>query len=309
MKNKSPKETGDVPGKLLKLLQLISFLKASHWTIQQLMDRFGLKKSSMYRYLDTLEEAGFYIEKDDLNRYFIITTEDNPDHSHFTLEEMAMLRALVTSAGADHPLRDAVLKKVTMNSEIDVMPRMFLKAYISDLVSRLTEALRNKKQVILKNYHSANSKSISDRLVEPIHFGDNYGTIVALDVEDKGCKTFKLERVGEVIETKKPFAHEDCHVQRTTDMFGIGGTGEKPAIMITLHLTSRAYLLLREEFPLSIPYLKKENGKFIFHGPVAGFGGIGRFVMGLLDEVDIAGPEEFKDYVREKVRKFLSGAV
>jgi len=36
---------------------------------------------------------------------------------------------------------------------------------------------------------------------------------------------------------------------------------------------------------------------------VASYAGIGRFVMGLLDEVEIVSPEEFREYVRGKLRK------
>lgn len=71
---------------------------------------------------------------------------------------------------------------------------------------------------------------------------------------------------------------------------------------ITLHLSARAYLLLREEYPMALPYLSHKEGEhYIFSGPVAGFAGIGRFVMGLLDEIEIVAPEEFREYVKKKV--------
>lgn len=64
----------------------------------------------------------------------------------------------------------------------------------------------------------------------------------------------------------------------------------------------RAYLLLREDYPLSIPYCEKnENGYYQFHGPVSSFDGIARFVLGLLDEVKIVNPPEFKDYILFKI--------
>jgi proteasome accessory factor C len=65
-------------------------------------------------------------------------------------------------------------------------------------------------------------------------------------------------------------------------------------------LSDGAYLLLREEHPLALPYLKQENGRYIFYGP-AHHAGIGRFVLGPIDEIEIVGPEEFKEYVRGKM--------
>jgi predicted DNA-binding transcriptional regulator YafY len=294
------KEDKSLPhSRLLKLFQIISVLKAGRWTIKQLVERFDTSKSSLYRYLELLEEAGFYIEKDFHDRYFIVTTDDDPMQSQFSIEEMSMMRSLIQT-DANHPLKSSVLKKLSMQSEIDSMPRLFLKAHLGNLVEQLNHAMRNKHQVTLKHYHSANGNEVRDRVIEPIHFGDNYGNIVALDVEDQQCKQFKLDRIGEVVETHKKFMYESLHEQRTADIFGFAGDN---VISITLHLSLRAYLLLREEYPLALPYLKSENGKYIFRGPVVNFGGIGRFVMGLFDEIQIVGPKEFRMYVLEKLKE------
>jgi proteasome accessory factor C len=301
---KQPPKERDSPlphTKLLKLFQLIAVLKAGRWTIKQLVDRFDSSKSSMYRYLELLEEAGFFVDKDFHDRYFMVTTDDDPLQAPFTIEEMHLLRTLV-QGDAQQPLAASVLKKLSLHSELDSMPRLFLKAHLGNLVEQLTNALRTQHQVILKNYHSANSQEVRDRTVEPIHFGDNYTSVIALDVEEKTCKQFKLDRISEVVETHRPYQHQHLHQHKPSDMFGLAGAH---ATMITLHLSARAYLLLREEHPLALPYLKQENGRYIFYGP-AHYAGIGRFVLGLIDEIEIVEPEEFKEYVRGKKSKSIS---
>jgi hypothetical protein len=65
----------------------------------------------------------------------------------------------------------------------------------------------------------------------------------------------------------------------------------------------KAYLLLREEYPLSIPYVEKKEDHYQFHGPVASFEGIGRFVMGLLDEIQVVGTPAFIDFLKNKLSK------
>lgn len=73
--------------------------------------------------------------------------------------------------------------------------------------------------------------------------------------------------------------------------------------LVTLKLKMRAYLLLREEFPQALPYLEKlETGDFQFHGPVKSFEGIGRFIMGLPDEVTITHPLDFKAFIEQRLR-------
>jgi proteasome accessory factor C len=284
--------------KLLRLFQIIAVLKAGHWTIRQLAERFDTSERTIYRYINLLEEVDFLIEKDFDNRYFIITSDDDPSQSQFSVEETRLMKKLIQSGADDNPLKNLLLKKLSLNSELDSMPRLFLKARLGKFVEQLAEAIRDKKQAILKNYHSAHSNEIRDRLVEPIHFGDNYQSIMALDTADKICKQFKLDRIGEVIVFSKKFAFESLHKKNQTDIFGFTGDA---STWVTLELSLRAYLLLREEYPLSLPFLTKEEDHYLFHGPVANFEGVGRFTLGLIDEIKIKSPDSFIKFLRNKL--------
>lgn len=285
--------------KLLRLFQIIAVLKTGHWTIRQLADRFDTSERTIYRYIKLLEEVDFLLEKDFDNRFFIITTDDDPTQAQFSIEETKLIKKLIQSGAHDNPLKSSLLKKLSLNSEMDSMPRLFLKVRLGQFVDLLAEAIKNKNQVVLKNYHSANSNEIRDRLVEPIHFGDNYQSIVALDCQDQICKQFKLDRIGEIIEMKTKFQYEELHRKNQSDIFGFSGDSNT---WITLHLSLRAYLLLREEYPLSIAFTERTEEGYLFHGPVSNFDGIGRFVLGLMDEVRIKGPEIFKNFIEDKLR-------
>jgi len=284
--------------KLLRLFQIIGVLKGGHWTIRQLAERFDTSERTIYRYINLLEEVDFIIEKDFDNRYFIITSDDDPGQAQFSVEETRLIKKLIQSGTSDNPLKNLLLKKLSLNSELDSMPRLFLRARLGKIVEQLAEAIRDKQQVVLKNYHSAHSNEIRDRLVEPIHFGDNYQSIMALDTADKICKQFKLDRIGEVIAFQKPFAFESLHKEKQTDIFGFTGDADT---WVTLELSLRAYLLLREEYPLALPFLTKEEDHYLFHGPVANFEGVGRFTLGLIDEVRIKAPEAFITFIKDKI--------
>jgi len=284
--------------KLLRLFQIIAVLKAGHWTIRQLAERFDTSERTIYRYINLLEEVDFLIEKDFDNRYFIITSDDDPSQSQFSVEETRLIKKLIQSGTNDNPLKNLLLKKLSLNSELDSMPRLFLKARLGKFVEQLAEAIRSKQQVVLKNYHSAHSNEIRDRLVEPIHFGDNYQSIMALDTADKICKQFKLDRIGEVIAFNKSFAFESLHQKNPTDIFGFTGDA---STWVTLELSLRAYLLLQEEYPLAIPFLTKQEDHYLFHGPVASFEGVGRFTLGLLDEISVKSPESFIRFLKNKI--------
>ena len=283
--------------KLLRLFQIIAVLKSGHWTIKQLAERFDTSERTIYRYINLLEEVDFLLEKDFENRFFIITTEDDPSQSQFSFEETKLIKKLIQSGAQDNPLKSSLLKKLSLNSELDSMPRLFLKVRLGHFVDQIAETMRKKNQIVLKNYHSANSNEIRDRLVEPVHFGDNYQSIIALDTQDKICKQFKLDRIGEIIEMKTPYQYEELHQKNQTDIFGFSGDSNT---WITLHLSLRAYLLLREEYPLSISYTERVENGYTFHGPVSNLEGIGRFVLGLMDEIQIKGPDIFKAFIETK---------
>jgi proteasome accessory factor C len=290
--------------KILRVFQLIGLLKSGGRTVQQLADQLDATQRTVYRYFKLLEEIGFIIDQDFHGRYFVHREEGESAEDQFSLEEVSVLRQLIQSGATGHPLQDSLLRKLAFHSEARELPEQFLKLRVAKLFRSLSEAITNKKQVILKNYHSANSQEINDRLVEPFQFGEGFQSVQALDTKDKQCKYFKLERIGEVVVLDKNFKFEKLHEKSSTDIFGISGRKET---WITLRLSLRAYVLLREEYPLAMPYLEKEEVEeprtYIFHGPVLNFKGAGRFVMGLADEVTIINPVEFKNYVKDKIKK------
>lgn len=289
--------------KILRVFQLIGLLKSGGRTVDQLAQQLDTTSRTIYRYFKLLEEIGFIIDQDFHGRYFVHREEGENPEDRFTLEEISILRQFIQSGASGHPLRGSLLKKLALHSEAKELPEQFLKLRVAKMFRTLSEAVENKKQVVLKNYHSANSQEITDRLVEPFRFGEGFQSVLALDTKDKQCKYFKLERIGEVVVLDKPYRFQKMHEKTSTDMFGISGRKET---WVTLRLSLRAYVLLREEFPLAQPYLEKEETEevktYIFNGPVLNFKGVGRFVMGLADEVTILGPEEFKSYVKEKIK-------
>lgn len=296
---KTEKDTSPIPqAKLMRVLELIALLKGKGKNIGEMAAKFDMSERSIYRYLNLLEAVGFVIDKDFHNRYFIFTSDDEPGSTNFTIDETNILKELIKKGAFDSPMRNSLIKKLSLNSDLDDMPKVVIKLRVGQMIEKISEAIKNKKQVVLKNYHSANSNEIKDRLVEPFQFGTDYHTIIALDTNDKKCKQFKLERIGEVMEMKKKFQFENLHKKVVSDIFGFTGDANT---WITLQLTLRSYLLLREEFPLSIPYTEKTTDGYTFHGPVTNYDGVGRFVLGLMDEVEIKAPKTFQQFILDRI--------
>lgn len=290
--------------KILRIFQLIGLLKAGGRTTTQLASQLDSSERTIYRYFKLLEEIGFIIDQDFNGRYFIHRDEGDDPEGRFTLEEVSIIRQLIQSGATGHPLQDALLRKLAFHSEARELPQQFLKLRVARMFRLLSEVIEQRQQAVLKNYHSANSQEVTDRLVEPFNFGEGFQSVIALDTRDKQCKYFKLERIGDVVMLDKPYKFARLHKKAATDVFGISGRKE---VWVTLRLSLRAYVLLREEFPLTMPYIEKEETdegpQYIFHGPVLNLKGVGRFVLGLADEVTITGPPELKVYIKEKIKQ------
>lgn len=284
--------------KILRVLQLISLLKKEpSKSIRFLSGILESTDRTVYRYLDLIKELGFELQRDQNNRFFIINDVEVEPYS-FSNEEVELLKELLLSVGKDSKLKDSILKKIYFKSEIAIHGNHILKAHLGKIVEKLSGAIQNEKRVILKDYHSANSQKISDRLVEPITFSDNYNSLIAFEVETGENKYFNIERITDVIELNTNQEFQEKHKNDKPDIFGFSElNGEK--FEVELRLTLRAYLILKEEYPLVQPYVKKEPNKetYLLKCNVNNPKAITRFILGFPKDVEVIGSEKYKSFI------------
>lgn len=104
--------------KILRVLQLISLLqKEPSKSIKFLAGILDSTDRTVYRYLDLVKELGFDLQRDSHNRFFIGSGKEN-ENIDFTNEEASLLRELLLSSGTKSILKDALLKKIYLKSEI-----------------------------------------------------------------------------------------------------------------------------------------------------------------------------------------------
>lgn len=59
--------------KLLRILKLIQLLQTQRMSLGQIATYLEVNERTVYRYLQTFEEAGYVVDKDFNNRFFIAT--------------------------------------------------------------------------------------------------------------------------------------------------------------------------------------------------------------------------------------------
>ena len=270
--------------KILRVLQFISYLEQRPpKAVNQLAEMLETTERTVYRYLDLIRECGFDLQRDKYTRFFI--HNNTAQGIRFSTEEAEFLKQLVLTTGKRNKLKDAVLSKIYLASDVNIVAGHLVNAKNGRIVERLAQAIADKEQVILKRYHSINSQTISDRLVEPFGFTDNYHTVMAFEVTSAKNKTYHLDRITAVEFNNRGFMFEEKHEQQIPDAFGFSFTGEQHDIELELSL--KAYLLLKDEYPLTIPYIKynPKSDLYELKMQVNDLKPIQRFMRGL--EVDI----------------------
>jgi predicted DNA-binding transcriptional regulator YafY len=289
--------------RLYRLFQLINFLKArpakSVRSIESFLDT---SERTVYRYLDLLKDLGFNIEKDNNNKIFIAASP-GIDIIPFTAQEADYLKKLILSAGKKNQLAQSVLQKVLQSSELQVGADTIFKAHLSKIVEQISVAIIERKQLLIKGYSSANSQSITDRIVEPTCFTENYDVVSAFEIKTLLNKYFNIERMSSVKVLETPMKFEAQHEFFKPDIFGFQGKSMNKEI--ELEMSMRAYLLLKEEYPMSAALIKPiaDTGRYYFKANVQSFKAPARFVMGFLDEVQVLGSKEFLRHIQRVAPK------
>ena len=296
----------DTP-KISKLLRLMKLLTGNvSRTIDSLAKELGITPRTVYRYIDTIREAGFVVNKLYGNVYAMGKVarglSDFNKLIYFTEEEAYITARLIEGIDNNNVLKRDLQRKLACVYDSTSIANYIGNAANADNVEALVDAIKHTKQVVLKQYESAHSNEAKDRLVEPIEFTANMIDIWAYDVENAEPRMFKVTRIHSVEETDTPWEFQAKHKVPKPDVFRMTGKiNEK----IVLQLNTRAKSLLVEEFPLAEKDLKREDGKWILRTTIHSLEGAGRFVIGLAADVKILEGERLREYINNYVRRYI----
>jgi len=295
--------------KLHKLFEMLLFLSSGlRCKIKEIAERFDISVRTAYRYINIFKEAGFvfpntrsgYYSIDKNSPYF----REISELLHFSREEAVILQKAIHSIDNENLLKQNLINKLYALYDFDRVANTIVKKEYSANIHQLISAIKYKNQVILKAYLSANSNEARDRLVEPFDFTTNYVATWAYDIQSKCCKTFKNTRIKSVRILPQPWKYETKHKKMPIDVFRISSERQ---IKVTLILSIRAYELLKEEYPLAEEYIQKIDDKqYLFTATVCSFEGIGRFVMGLYNEIEVIEPKKLKVFLKNRAKKILT---
>ena len=262
------------------------------------MDRLAISRRSIFRYLDTLRIAGFAVAKKGTNIHKLLSMPKEginlSNLIHFSEEEAYLLHNLIGALTSDCQVAINLENKLAALFDATSVTEIIGNKITGENIMRLRQAIDEKKQVTLVRYESGNTMSISDRLVEPIKFSSNYRDVYAYEVSTGMTKVFKISRISLVDVSLADWQHEDKHEKIETDCFRMAG---KEDIPVTLKMTLKAKNLLIEEYPLASQYVTYDGQNWWFKGNVKDLAGVGRFVIGLADQIELVESLRLKEYI------------
>lgn len=294
------------PNPIPRIINLIAYLTnpCSH-TAQQLADMLGVSRRNVYNYLHTLDGCGFHIIRegsryrlDPQSAFFKRIHENIPlsdTEAEYICHTLAEANSTDTMAAR---LRTKLVRHFGLD-DLVADPQSVQR--VNDTKATLRQAMRMERIVKICDYSSPHSHTISDRYVEPFLFMSGGHDVRCYEITTHQNKTFKLSRMGGVEILADSWFNKASHRQMYTDIFMFSGE-ERHTVNLRLGQLSRN--LMVEEYPLAEPFITPcgDARHWMLTTDVVSFLGIGRFVMGLYDDIDIIGGDDFRQYIDAKLR-------
>lgn len=293
--------------KIERLLRLMKLLTTNvNYTVEELASRLDTSYRTIYRYIDTFKDAGFVVQRLEGGVYKL--GKESPHFKdisqliHFTDEEAHIVNQLIDALDDTNSLKQNLRRKLSSVYDSTAIANCIVRGKNAANVNRLIEAVGTHRRVILRDYASSHSADTRNRLVEPFGFTTNYVQVWCYEVESRMNKLFKLSRIGDVEILDEEWCCSDYHNEGYIDIFRMTGFEQHP---IKLRLGMLARNLLIEEYPLSERDIEDlGNGKWLLTTNVCNYLGVGRFVMGLLDDIEVVDSPDFEQYIDERLSAY-----
>ena len=250
--------------KIVKLLRLMKLVTGNTTlSIEDLAMKMGTTTRTVYRYIDTMRDAGLVVNKLYGNVYQMGKMSTGfPNLAkfiYFTEEEAYILNNMIENLSVNNTLKKDLKRKLYSVYDCTSIANYTERCNNAPNIEALVSARDGKRQVVLRNYTSGHSNVTRDRIVEPFDFTSEMIDVWAWDVEMSG----------------------------------------EYAIPVKLQLNSRAKALLVEEYPMADKDLKKDGKDWILDTTVTCLEGVGRFVIGLAADIKIIEGEQLRKYIQE----------
>lgn len=290
--------------KIERLLRLMKLMTGNvNYTVNDLAERLDTTYRSIYRYIESFKDAGFVVQKLEGGVYKLSKEsshfKDISQLVHFTDEEAHIVNQLIEGLDDTNMLKQNLRKKLCSVYNCTSMASSVVHGANASNVNSLVDAIERRSQVVLRDYASSHTSNRRDRVVEPFGFTTNYVQVWCYEPESGMNKLFKTSRIGSVEVLDREWEHSDKHHEGFIDIFRMTGF-EQYGVKLKLGMLARNLLI--EEYPLAERDITElDESSWLLDTKVCNYRGIGRFVMGLMDDIEIVDSPEFEEYIKSQI--------
>lgn len=275
------------------------------YTKQQLASQYAVHKDTISNDFDVFRTAGFELDRDEKDRYAFIV--DRPMQKvqrllYFSEEERTLLHAAIDNLQATPEKQIRLKQKLHALYDYSKLGLTNLRKPYLNKVDLLEQAQKEKKQVILKDYRSSNSNTVTDRKVEPFHINPAEDTLQSFDVDKRIPRHFRISRIARVQLLDTPWQFEGSHNILRTDPFRIVDNNQ---VNVHLRLSVGAFNEMVERYPTTRSYIEEtgDSNFFDFQCMVNHhFYGLSNFILGFYHlQIEVLAPEELRIHLQSEV--------
>ena len=294
-----------------RMLRVIGLLMNNRsYTVEDIARMIGNKKRTVYRYLKTFRDNGIKVKK----RYGTIYTIESCTISWAD----DVFKGMAAPAGSpedgiilQRPCQDLTIhtgtyeamKELEMNDILNDAP--YLQKVVAN-VSLLVKAASTRKKVLVE-YESNSRNKRCKLIVEPYSFYFYFNYVWCFEEEERKNTAMRISRITDIQILDEEWPSKPKHRKQVIDAFGCWG---HKMIPIKLRLTMQARNLMTEAHPISMITMREDPAypdgeRWILETGVCDYSGITRYIMGMLDEVEILEGEGLKEYIRKRRLELL----
>lgn len=278
--------------------------------VQQLIERSGCSRATVYRDLQMLMEAGIPVASEQVNGEMRYSLDFRVPPVQPTMLQCA---ALLVARQALKPLEgtrllkelDSLVRSLTHHRSTD--PAVAVEptptaACKGQAITRL-EAAIDRRGVVEMRYFKIKGSAPETRRIEPceIRMHGNQVYLVAFDLDREDYRTFKLSRITEVELTEDSARNRDQYDPQLLFQGSVGvWTG--PEIDVVIYLSPGAARFV-QEWPLSSEQQvqQQSDGSSILRARVAGTLETMRWVLRWGKNATVMEPVELRQQVHEEL--------
>jgi predicted DNA-binding transcriptional regulator YafY len=283
-------------------------------TVHSLMNDLEVAERTAYRYIQTLQVAGFPIVYDRNKESYMFSENYKLSKPDLTVEEtlaFALAKKLLGNFGTGMEESLKSIEQKLSVKEPALPQHIVLKAeklspIVEGYLGAIYQAIKNFQRIKL-NYQALHSDEKTERKVDPYYlfFQDDFWHLRGYCHLREELRTFALDRITSLKTLKEYFIPKGISSEdELSGAFGNILDGEPVLVVLRFDAEIKAHVL-RKKWHQSQKENELNDGRIEMRFEVNGIEGIKQWIYKWIPYVEVIEPKELKEEIRIELKKTM----